>query len=566
MSLSRRFSLTSIATASITSALLSTTAVADTLYTNANGYTLTSPAGENAVLQQFSSMLIDNGKIKAIGGDELNQRYSNTDDIINLQGKTVLPGLIDAHGHVLGLGNSLLQVDLRDSTSVKDAAQRVKRYADTQPSLPWITGRSWNQENWEEKRFPRASDLDELVNERPVWLTRVDGHAGWANSEALQLAGIDKDTVSPDGGEIVKDENGQPTGVLIDNAMQLVEKVIPEASFEQQRKAFQLAFKHLVERGITSVHDAGISADEVSVYKGLHNQELMPLRIYGMLAATEPKLPQLLAEGPYQTDDDKLTIRSVKIYADGALGSRGAALIEDYSDDHGNHGLMVTSQEQMMSLYRLIIPHGFQVNTHAIGDRANRVVLNNIEQAYETIGGRNLRNRIEHSQIVHPDDLHRFKELNLVASMQPTHATSDKNMAEDRLGKERMEGAYAWQTFLQQGTIVASGSDFPVELANPFYGLHAAVTRQDRENMPEGGWYADESMSRAQALRSFTIDAAYAAWQEQELGSLEPGKWADFIIVDQDPFAVDATDIWRTDVEATFVAGERVYSKGDNDE
>ncbi|ATZ72592.1 amidohydrolase [Idiomarina sp. X4] len=566
MSLSRRFSLTSIATASITSILLSTTAVADTLYTNANGYTLTSPAGENAVLQQFSSMLIDNGKIKAIGGDELNERYSNTDDIINLQGKTVLPGLIDAHGHVLGLGNSLLQVDLRDSTSVKDAAQRVKRYADTQQSLPWITGRSWNQENWEEKRFPRASDLDELVNERPVWLTRVDGHAGWANSEALRLAGIDKDTVSPDGGEIVKDENGQPTGVLIDNAMQLVEKVIPEASFEQQRKAFQLAFEHLVERGITSVHDAGISADEVSVYKGLHNQELMPLRIYGMLAATEPKLPQLLAEGPYQTDDDKLTIRSVKIYADGALGSRGAALIEDYSDDHGNHGLMVTSQEQMMSLYRLIIPHGFQVNTHAIGDRANRVVLNNIEQAYETIGGRNLRNRIEHSQIVHPDDLHRFKELNLVASMQPTHATSDKNMAEDRLGKERMEGAYAWQTFLQQGTIVASGSDFPVELANPFYGLHAAVTRQDRENMPEGGWYADESMSRAQALRSFTIDAAYAAWQEQELGSLEPGKWADFIIVDQDPFAVDATDIWRTDVEATFVAGERVYSKGDNNE
>ena len=398
------------------SAFFTTSIKAQTVYTNVNGYTLTSPAGQDAQLAQFSAFAVRNGKFIAMGDAELAQQFPDFTRV-DLQGKTVFPGLIDAHGHVLGLGLSLLQVDLRTSESASDAVNAVNDYAQQHRDLQWIKGRGWNQENWPSKRFPTAKQLDEFVADRPVYLTRVDGHAAWLNSKALEVAGITSETVSPDGGQIIKDAQGNPTGVLIDNAVNLVEPLIPEPTASEKKQAFQLAFNHLLSLGITSVHDAGVPAVDLSIYKGMQHQGEMPMRVYPMIAATEPQLPQLLAEGPYRTDDDKLFIRSVKIYADGALGSRGAALLKPYSDDHDNHGLLVTSVDNIRKLYQLIIPFGFQINTHAIGDRANRIALDAFAEFYQTLGGRNLRNRIEHAQIVNVDDLQRFKDLNIIASM-----------------------------------------------------------------------------------------------------------------------------------------------------
>ncbi|WP_417690914.1 amidohydrolase [Pseudidiomarina sp.] len=533
-----------------------------TLYFNFKGYTLTGHAGESAQLKRFDGLVVRDGKVAATGNAETLAQLFAGDELtrVDLNGKTVLPGIIDAHGHMLGLGENLMQVDLREATSEQDAVARVVAFAETETE-DWIIGRGWNQENWQVRNFPSTASLDEFLSERPVWLTRVDGHAGWANSKALELAGISADTVSPEGGEIIRDETGQPTGVLIDNAMALVEQRLPQKDENYYRRALTAAFDHLVSEGITGVHDAGVDATNLAVYQDLAAEQAMPVRVYAMLSAMEPTLPELLAAGPIETADNRLTVRSVKIYTDGALGSRGAALIEPYHDDPNNRGLLVTQPGAIEDLFELIIPHGFQINIHAIGDRANRIALDKFATAFNKVGGRNLRHRIEHAQVVHPDDLERFADLDIIASMQPTHATSDKNMAEDRLGKARMRGAYAWQTFLQQGTIVAAGSDFPVELSNPFFGVHAAVTRQDRSNQPEGGWYAHEAMTLEQALRAFTLDAAYASNQEQLLGSLEPGKWADFIVLDQDPFAVDSAKLWRADVLATYVAGEAVYQQ-----
>lgn len=527
-----------------------------TIMANINGYSF----DNNRQLQQFQTLVFDDGRVLATGGPTLGANYPEA-NLIDGKGLTLLPGITDAHGHVSSLGYALLQIDLRGATSARQVSSLISKYAKEKPFLNWIQGRGWNQVLWPGQQYPTAPILDELVSDRPVWLERIDGHAGWANSKALELAGISANTISPPGGEIIRDQNGNPTGILIDNAMALVNQIIPPPSDEEMAAALAVATSHLLSLGITSVHDAGVSARENDYYRQLANRGNLDVRLYGMISSTDPELGRMLSAGPSNDPLDLYSARSVKVYTDGALGSRGAALLEPYSDRASHSGLLLTSKEQLRAIFSLSIQAGFQVAIHAIGDKGNRIALDEVEHAYATIGGRKLRHRIEHSQVVALDDIPRFKSLDVIASMQPTHATSDMNMAEDRLGSDRLKGAYAWRSFLDQGSVLVSGSDFPIELANPFHGIHAAVTRQNQFDEPYGGWISKQAMTTEEAVRSFTIDAAWAAHQDKVLGGLTEGKWADFILLDQDLFAIPVNELWKTKVAETWLAGKLVYAK-----
>jgi hypothetical protein len=526
---------------------------AATLLGNVHGYTLA-----NDHLQQFSGLVFDAGKVLETGdGAALRKKFANA-QYVDGGGATVLPGLIDAHGHVLSLGSKSAQIDLDGTESLEAAVARVRAFVQAHPGTGWVLGDGWNQVRWRLGRFPLATELDAAVPGRPAALGRVDGHAMWLNSRALQLAGITKNTRDPVGGRIERDANGNPSGVLVDGAMKLAETVIPPPSDAERRAALRAALAQLSSVGLTSVGDAGVSTENIELYKSFADQGLLSVRIYAMVADQSfkdwPKSGPLLGYG-----NDHLTVRSVKLFADGALGSRGAALLAPYADAPAQRGLLFMTDAEMTRKVEAALQAGFQVNVHAIGDAANRQVLDAFQTAYQKVGGRSLRNRIEHAQVVSLTDIPRFKSLDLIASMQPTHATSDMNMAEDRLGKDRLRGAYAWRTFLDQGTRIAGGSDFPVESPNPFFGLHAAVTRTDHTNQPPGGWYSSQAMTLLEAFRAFTLDAAYAQHQEKTLGSLEPGKWADFIVIDRDLFAIAPADIWKIKVQQTWVAGQRVY-------
>tara|TARA_R110000868_G_scaffold1211_2_gene9326 strand:+ start:47739 stop:49388 length:1650 start_codon:yes stop_codon:yes gene_type:complete len=527
----------------------------NTIITNVNGYTFS-----NEELIEFTTVVFSEGKIVEVGGQELTGKYEGLQ--IDGEGKTMLPGLIDAHGHVMGLGFQELEVNVAGITTLEETLEKIEDYANENPDLDWILGRGWNQTLWPQNEFPTAADLDRVVSDRPVWLSRVDGHAGWGNTMAMRLAGVSQDTPDPQGGKIIRDPKGNATGVFVDAASGYINAIVPPDSDLKLRLALEKALDQMASVGITSVHDAGVGVKTWRMYKEFADQGKLKTRIYAMIGGAGPVFDTLSVNGPIPSyANDMLALRSVKLYSDGALGSRGAAMIQPYSDDPGNKGLLFVSQDEMNSMASKVMGEGFQANIHAIGDAGNRQVLNAIEFGKNQHGDQGLRNRVEHAQIVALPDIPRFKELNIIASMQPTHATSDKNMAEDRVGPQRIKGGYAWQTFLDQGTVVAAGSDFPVEHSNPFFGLYSAVTRMDHEGEPEGGWYPEESLSREQALRAFTVDAAFAAHQEKVLGSLESGKWADFIIIDQDYFNTPARELWKIQVLETWVAGNKVFEK-----
>ncbi len=526
-----------------------------TLVGNVHGYTL---SGDH--LLQFSGLLFDAGKVIETGdAAALRSKFANA-KYIDGAGATLLPGLIDAHGHVLSLGYKSAQVDLDGTESLPAAQERIRKYVKTHPGTGWIRGDGWNQVIWKLGRFPLATELDAAVADRPAALGRIDGHAVWLNSRALQLAAISKDTRDPIGGRIERDANGNPSGVLVDKAMELADKAIPPPNIDERRAALRAALAQLSAVGLTGVADAGVSNQDIDLYKSFADQDLLSVRVYAMIGDVKDNFDVWAKSGPLLGyGHDHLTVHSVKLFADGALGSRGAALLAPYSDAPGQRGLLFQTDADLTRKIETALKAGFQVNIHAIGDAANHQVLDSFEAAYRKVGGQQLRNRVEHAQVVSLTDIPRFKALDLIASMQPTHATSDMNMAEERIGKDRLRGAYAWRTFLDQGTRIAAGSDFPIESPNPFFGLHAAVTRTDHANQPPGGWYSSQAMTLLEAFRAFTMDAAFAQHQEASLGSLEKGKWADFILIDRDLFKIAPADIWKTKVQQTWVAGRRVF-------
>ena len=535
------------------------TIAADLLVDHVNGYTLDS----DGKLQRFEAMLVDKGKVVATGSSVDMSKRADGASMVDGKGRTLLPGLYDAHGHVMGLGALSLEADLVGTKSLDAALAKVKSFAESHPDPSWVLGRGWNQVIWNLGRFPTAKELDDVVPDRPALLWRVDGHAAWANSAAIKLAGVNKDTKDPVGGRIERDADGNPSGVFVDEAIGLIASKIPEMPASVRSAALTASLEQMASLGLTSVADAGMDVTEFNLYKRFADEGKLTTRIYAMIAGTDDDFDAISKGGPLiGYGQDFFTVRSVKLYADGALGSRGAAMLRPYSDDPKNSGLLFHTPEELTAMIGKAIGKNYQVAVHAIGDKANREVLDSFAAVYAKKGGKALRNRIEHAQVVSLDDIPRFVPLELIASMQPTHATSDMNMAEDRVGAERIKGAYAWQRFLKQGTRVAAGSDFPVESANPFYGLHAAVTRQDHENKPVGGWHKEEALTVVEAFRAFTLDAAYAGHQEKTVGTLEPGHWADFILVDQDIFAIDPKLIWSTRVLGTWVGGKNVYTEG----
>jgi len=528
---------------------------ADLVVTNARIYTsdVNRPVAE--------ALAVKSGRIAFVGSNRgaLSLAGPRTERL-DLAGKTVIAGMVDAHAHLLGLGQALRTVDLVGTRSYDEVIARVVERAKTARPGEWIRGRGWDQNDWADTRFPTHAALSRAVPNNPVYLTRVDGHAALVNAKALELAQVTAATPDPSGGRFIRDSANNPTGVLVDNAQGVVGRVIPAPSRAELREQTLAAIAEANRWGLTGIHDAGVAPEGIAVYEELAKEARYNLRNYVMIRANDSVLDAFMRRGPQRgLYDGRLWIRAIKITADGALGSRGAALLEPYSDDAGNMGLITTPPERIQSVAVRALKAGFQVNVHAIGDRANRIVLDQFEAALREVPTADHRFRIEHAQILRYQDIPRFAELDVIPSMQGSHQTSDMYWAPNRLGPARLGGAYAWRSLLNTGVVIPNGSDFPVEAVNPLISFHSFLTRQDAENFPPGGWMPEQRTTRQEALQSITLWPAYAAFMEQESGSLTAGKYADFVVLDRDIMTVAPEEILGTRTLITILGGKTVY-------
>lgn len=522
------------------------------------GTTLVGPDQEP---QQGVSLILKAGKIVFVGPDAEARRQAPGAREVSADGATVLPGLTDAHAHVESLARSLATVSLGGTSSLDEVVDRIAKGASTLPAGSWVIARGWDQNDWPVQEFPSKAALDARIPDHPVAATRIDGHAIYVNSAALRAAGIDRNTPDPPGGKILRDLRGEPTGVLVDDAGDLVTDTIPRENRAIRKQRLLAALQLIAANGLTEIHEAAVdpavlSDETIDIYKELIDAGEMPVHINFMLSRKQPTLEEWFRRGPLIGYGGKLTVRSVKVYADGALGSRGAALLAPYSDDPGNTGILTTDGDNLTALSREAREHGFQIATHAIGDRGCRLVLDSYERAGVKPSD---RFRIEHLQVINLDDIPRLARDGVIASMQPTHATSDMPWAERRLGADRIAGAYAWRKVLKAGVHLAFGSDFPIESVNPFFGIYAAVTRQDQTGNPPGGWKPEEKLTLPEAISAFTKGAAYASFEEGSRGTIEVGKNADLTIVEGDLMSSPASGLFKTKVRMTIVDGKIVY-------
>jgi predicted amidohydrolase YtcJ len=546
---------------SLAPAALKAQTSADLVLTNGRIYTV-----DNA-RPVVSALAARGGRFVFAGSDaEAMALAGSSTRVIDLHGATVVPGIVDAHAHLLGLGNMLSQVNVAGSASYQEVIDRVKAWAKDVKPGQWIVGRGWDQNRWSPREFPTHEALSRAFPQNPVVLERIDGHAVLGNAKAMELAHVSATTREPSGGRIVRLASGAPSGVFVDNATGLIAGAIPPSSTADTRKAILAAIAECNRWGLTGVHDPGEDATTIAIYEDLAKAGNYNLRNYVMLSDPGDPSSSAALDNPYLRRgpqsalyDGHLWTRAIKLYADGALGSRGAALLAPYSDDPTNSGLLVSPPAHIEAWAESALRRGFQVNVHAIGDRGNRIVLDAFETALKAVPKADHRFRIEHAQVVSPQDIPRFAKLGVIPSMQATHQTSDMPWAESRVGPERIRGAYAWRSLLNTGVVIPNGTDFPVEEVNPLLTFHAAVTRQSPSNMPAGGWYPDQKMTREEALQSMTIWPAYAGFQESMLGSITPGKYADFVVLDRDIMRVPDTEILGARVMSTWIGGKPVY-------